>query len=109
MRRLIIPALVGVTLALAGCSSSDEPAAPATSTATTSKAPMFDRDAAQRESWESARDMYSADLKLSICDAAKKGGKAGVKALLTDSERMPFVVERPDYDAGQWVTYCASK
>jgi hypothetical protein len=109
MRRLIVPALVAAALTLTACSSSDDQApAPKVTSAEPSEStePTFDAKAALHESWVSARDTYPADLKLDICEAAKKGGEADVKALLTDSDRMPFVVDHPDYDAGQWVIYC---
>ncbi|MCX4547289.1 hypothetical protein [Streptomyces sp. NBC_01500] len=107
MRRLIGTALIAVALSVTvGCSSNDSQPAKA---APKTSAPTFDRNAALHESWQSAVDTYPADLKLDICKAADKGGKGSVKALLTDNDQMPFVVEHPDYDAGQWVTYCAAK
>lgn len=109
---MIIPALVCATLALAGCSSSggNKPTAqPTSQPPTTSAPPTFDRNAALHEAWESARDTYPAELQLTICEAASKGGAPAVKGVLTDSDQMPFVVEHPDYDAGEWVKYCASK
>lgn len=88
-----------------GCSSSDGSASDKPTTPAV--APTLDRDAALQESWQSAVDTYSADLKLSICEAADKGGAKSVKAFLVDQDEMPFVVEHPDYDARQWVKYCA--
>ncbi|WP_458085747.1 hypothetical protein [Streptomyces malaysiensis] len=70
-------------------------------------APTLDRDEALHEAWQSAVDTYSADLKLSICEAADKGGASAVKSFLTNEDEMPFVVEHPGYDAGEWVKYCA--
>lgn len=103
MRRMIISALAISALCLTACSAESNTA----ESKPTASAPTFDRDAALRESWEQARDTYSADLKLSICEAAKEGGAASVGAVLT-GEDMPFVVEHPEYDARQWAEYCAS-
>lgn len=104
MRKIIIAALA--VTALAGCSSSNDKAEPTPVPSTS--APTFDKNAALHEAWTQARDTYPAELKLSICDAASKGGASEVEAVLTNSDDMPFVVEHPEYDAKQWVTYCAS-
>lgn len=100
MRKLIAVTLLATTLAV-GCSTTSSEVPDNANT------PTFDRDAALRESWEQARDFYTAQLKLEICDAAKHGGEAEVRAYLT-SEDNPFEVPNPDYDAKQWVTYCGS-
>jgi hypothetical protein len=102
----IVSATAVVLLCAVGCSS-EKPAAEPSEPA--SSAPVFDEDAELYEVWQQAETTYPAALKLTICEAAEKDGAAGVKAVLTDSEQMPFVVDNPDYDAGQWVTYCASK
>ncbi|MBA9050776.1 MULTISPECIES: hypothetical protein [Streptomyces] len=110
MRILNTAISAAAILALAGCSSqSKSPTVEPMPPKTTSAEPTFNQDDAKHEAWEQARDTYPAELKLSICDAAKKSGTKGVKAVLTDPDQMPFVVERPDYDAAQWVSYCASK
>jgi len=113
MRKLIAATLLATTLAV-GCSTTTSSEVPDNAnTPTTSEVPdnastpTFDRDAALRESWEMARDTFPANLKLEICDAAKHGGEAEVRAYLT-SEEMPFEIPNPDYDAKQWVAYCGS-
>ncbi|MGW6920837.1 hypothetical protein ACWGA9_06070 [Streptomyces sp. NPDC054950] len=111
--RKIIGAIALTAACLAGCSSgSSDTAAPApseSSAAATPSAPVFDQDAERYEAWQQTEATYPAALKLTICDAAKEGGAASVKAVLTDPDQMPFVVEDPEYDSGQWVKYCASK
>lgn len=101
MRKLIAATLLATTLAV-GCSSTSSSEVP-----DNAPTPTFDRDAALHESWEMARDTFPANLKLEICDAAKHGGEAEVRAYLT-SEEMPFEIPNPDYDAKQWVAYCGS-
>jgi len=109
MRKLIAATLLATTLAV-GCSTtttSSEVPDNANTPTFDANTPTFDRDAALRESWEMARDTFPANLKLEICDAAKHGGEAEVRAYLT-SEEMPFEIPNPDYDAKQWVAYCGS-
>lgn len=99
--KLIIPALVAAAVVLTGCSSGSEAApAPAAS------AGGFDRNAELREAWQASVDTFPAALTLEVCEAADQGGAAGVEKFLT-GEEMPFVIEHPEYDAKQWVKYCA--
>lgn len=67
----------------------------------------YDKGALQREAWKTQAADYPAAVKLGICTAAKKGGKAGVVKEMSGNE-FPFEpAVSKSYDAAQWVAYCA--
>lgn len=102
MHKPIILAVLLAALAIGGCQSSE----PATESPTASPS-TFDRDEAKQQMWEEARDDFTPQLKMEICDAAQQGDAKGVEDYLR-SDEMPFVIDDPAYDAKQWVIYCGT-
>lgn len=107
MRKYLVAAIIAAGAVSCGASqdSTDSAVTPAAAQSKSAAAETFDQTTEQREAWETTRDSYTAAIKLDICGAAKKGGAKAVRAYLV-SDEMPFEVEDPAYDAGQWVKYC---